>query len=112
MGRQLTYKISDDTPIPDGNTQGEHTVKVEVIYPDGTSKEVEVTINIGAPMTEKYDATAAPVEKLYGQPTTLQDIIDAVKFSPEYEENIVAAITVADTSQLPDGNTPVEKMSK
>ncbi|MCG7443921.1 Rib/alpha-like domain-containing protein, partial [Dermabacter vaginalis] len=85
--------IGDDVPA------GEHKVVVEVTYPDGSTDEVEVTVNISAkPTADDYnpqyteneftqgDISSAPT---FDDPTTddAESAPEGTKFAPKSEDN-------------------------
>ncbi|MCY3031115.1 accessory Sec-dependent serine-rich glycoprotein adhesin [Aerococcus sp. Group 1] len=110
-GQTPTVTVDDPTTLPDGNTPGDHTVPVTVTYPDGTEDKETVTVTVKPqPENDKYQPSVTPINKDYGQPTTEDEIKNAITV-PDYEENPsypgqTPTVTVDNPGALPDGNTP------
>nr|WP_263314935.1 Rib/alpha-like domain-containing protein [Mammaliicoccus sp. Marseille-Q6498] len=84
--------------IPNGNATGDHTVPVEVTYPDGTKDRVAVPVTIGK-ASDKYEPTVGSVRKPHGQAPSEDEIKRAVQLPPE-----VNGSTIAVVGQIPNGN--------
>ena len=94
------------TPV-DTSTPGETTGTVVVTYPDGTTDEVEVKVNVVDPRTdtEKYTAQGGTVNKPYGQTATANEITAAVTTNAPQDK--VQSIVVAGNIPTQGKNQPV-----
>ena len=89
---------------PNTNTPGDKTATVVVTYPDGSQDEVPVTIHVTTD-ADTHDAQGGQVTKPYGQPTTAEDVTNAVTITPDDDVAKNATVTVDDPTTLPDGKT-------
>ena len=94
------------TPV-DTSTPGETTGTIVVTYPDGTTDEVEVKVNVVDPRTdtEKYTAQGGTVNKPYGQTATANEITAVV--TTDAPQDKVQSIEVAGNIPTQGKNQPV-----
>ena len=94
------------TPV-DTSTPGETTGTIVVTYPDGTTDEVEVKVNVidARTDTEKYTAQGGTVNKPYGQTATANEITAAVTTNAPQDK--VQSIVVAGNIPTQGKNQPV-----
>ena len=105
-GEQPTYAIPEGVTLPDGTQTGTFEVPVNVTYPDGSQDQVIVTVTVGESQATTYEPTPTPVDKPYGTPTTVEDIVGNVTIPnfPTTEDQ--PTITVDNLGALPDGTHP------
>ncbi|MHA6646984.1 Rib/alpha-like domain-containing protein [Aerococcus urinae] len=92
----------------EGNDIPENT-RVRVTYSDGSSEVVNVPVVVREKTekdADKYTPEAQPVEKAHGEATTEDEVKNAVTVSNFPAEGEQPSVTVDDSSQLPDGQTP------
>ena len=82
--------------------KGTYVTPVQVTYPDGLKDYTYVTVNVAKSATELFEANGSQIDKELGQPTTEDDIKNAVTFK-DSEGNDA---TAPEGTTLPDGNTP------
>ena len=101
-GTTYEWKNPVDTSQP-----GETTGTVVVKYPDQSSEEVDVKVNVtdGRTDTEKYTATGGTVEKGYGQTATSDEITAVV--TTDAPQDRVQSIEVMDAIPTAGQNQPV-----
>ncbi|MDU5700383.1 MAG: Rib/alpha-like domain-containing protein [Finegoldia magna] len=90
---------------PDTSSEGAKQATVVVIYPDGSTKEVPVTVTVADSRkdNEKYTATATPIQKENGQATTADEVIGAVKTDYPADAEKQPEIKLKAGEKLPDG---------
>ncbi|MGV3274199.1 Rib/alpha-like domain-containing protein [Staphylococcus sp. 11261D007BR] len=102
-----TITVDDPTTLPDGTTPGTTDVPVTVTYPDGTTDNITVPVTTGEqPQNDVYEPTTDGIEKQYGNPTTEEDVTNAVTIPDYPTDGEAPTITVDDPTTLPDGTTP------
>ncbi|WP_180363573.1 Rib/alpha-like domain-containing protein, partial [Staphylococcus sp. HMSC070A03] len=95
----------DTSKLPNGQTSGEFQVPVTVTYPDKTTDTVNVKVTIGVqPDNDKYQPTAGEIAKLYGTPTTSNDVTGKVSV-PNFPKTGAQPVITVDTNNLPNGQT-------
>ncbi|WP_018142775.1 Rib/alpha-like domain-containing protein [Alloscardovia criceti] len=96
-----TYEWKDGAP--DTSDAGEKTGTVVVTYPDGTTDEVDVTVNVTDNRTDatKYDATAEALNVPYGTKVTEEALAAKVSISPTPAEGVVKSIKLAEGTSIP-----------
>ena len=82
--------------------KGTYVTPVQVTYPDGLKDYTYVTVNVAKSATELFEANGSQIDKELGQPTTEDDIKNAVTFK-DSEGNDA---TAPEGTTLPNGNTP------
>jgi LPXTG-motif cell wall-anchored protein len=93
--------------LPDGTEVGTYEIPVKVVYPDGSTEEVTVTVVVGNQLFSNiYIPEAEQIEKNYGESTTKEEIIDAITI-PDYQEGEEDP-TFTITTDLPDGTVAGE----
>ncbi|MGV3065939.1 Rib/alpha-like domain-containing protein [Staphylococcus simulans] len=105
-GNQPKVTVDNPTLIPDGKTPGEYEVPVTVTYPDGTKDHVSVKVVIGPKDSDVFEPVAGKVEKPYGTPTTIDDVVSKVTVPGYSKVDNPYKVTVDNPSVLPNGNTP------
>ena len=111
VAKNATVTVDDPTTLPDGKTPGTVEVPVTVTYPDGSQDHTTVSVTTKEPGqtvtdAESHDAQGGEVNKPYGQPTTAEDVTNAVTITPDDDVAKNATVTVDDPTTLPDGKTP------
>ena len=111
VAKNATVTVDDPTTLPDGKTPGTVEVPVTVTYPDGSQDHTTVSVTTKEPGqtvtdAESHDAQGGEVNKPYGQPTTAEDVTNAVTITPDDDVAKNATVTVDDPATLPDGKTP------
>ena len=103
-----TPVVTVDNPalIPDGKVPGEYEVPVTVTYPDGTKDHVSVKVTVGPKDSDVFEPVAGKVEKPYGTPTTIEDVVSKVTVPGYSKVDNPYKVTVDNPSVLPNGNTP------
>ncbi|MEJ7542111.1 Rib/alpha-like domain-containing protein [Staphylococcus intermedius] len=90
--------------LPDGTTEGQVLVGVTVTYPDGSKDYIKVPVVTNPPTDNvRYEPTTDGITKPFGEPTTADDVTNAVKIPHFPTEGEQPTITVIDPKQLPDG---------
>uniref|UniRef100_UPI003132D23D Rib/alpha-like domain-containing protein n=1 Tax=Staphylococcus simulans TaxID=1286 RepID=UPI003132D23D len=105
-GNQPKVTVDNPTLIPDGKTPGEYEVPVTVTYPDGTKDHVSVKVVIGPKDSDVFEPVAGKVEKPYGTPTTIDEVVSKVTVPGYSKVDNPYKVTVDDPSVLPNGQTP------
>ncbi|MHD0396602.1 Rib/alpha-like domain-containing protein [Staphylococcus simulans] len=100
--------VDDPTKIPNGQTPGVYDVPVKVTYPDGSTDHVIVKVVVGPKDSDIYEPTAQPIEKPFGTPTTVDEVVSKVTVPGYSETEKPYKVTVDDPSLIPDGQTPGE----
>ncbi|WP_409482509.1 Rib/alpha-like domain-containing protein [Helcococcus ovis] len=101
--------IDPDQKLPDGKTAGTFNINVTVKYPDGTEDHVEVPVIVNDPTkkeNEIYEPKVTPIVKPNGEPTTNDDVKNAVEV-PGYPKDAEKQpeISVDPGQKLPNGKT-------
>ena len=93
------------TPV-DTDTPGETTGTIVVTYPDGSTEEVEVTVNVVNPQQQKdkYDFQGGRLEVPFGTAVTRDDLYEKVKIIDENGQEHRIAVPKGSLIALPDGN--------
>ena len=89
--------------------KGTYVTPVVVTYPDGSKDYTYATVSVAKDYTETYTANGGTINKELGQPTTNDDLANAVTYTKDGKAATApAGTTVApkDGTTLPDGNTP------
>ncbi|UXV37796.1 Rib/alpha-like domain-containing protein [Staphylococcus simulans] len=105
-GDQPKVTVDNPTLIPDGKVPGEYEVPVTVTYPDGTKDHVSVKVTVGPKDSDVFEPVAGKVEKPYGTPTTIEDVVSKVTVPGYSKVDNPYKVTVDNPSVLPNGNTP------
>ncbi|WP_412518639.1 Rib/alpha-like domain-containing protein [Staphylococcus simulans] len=100
--------VDDPTKVPDGQTPGVFDVPVTVTYPDGTKDHVTVKVTVGPKDSDVFEPVTETVEKPYGTPTTIDDVVSKVTVPGYSKVDDPYKVTVDDPSELPNGQTPGE----
>ncbi|MCP6651900.1 Rib/alpha-like domain-containing protein, partial [Klebsiella pneumoniae] len=87
--------------IPDGKVPGEYEVPVTVTYPDGTKDHVSVKVTVGPKDSDVFEPVAGKVEKPYGTPTTIEDVVSKVTVPGYSKVDNPYKVTVDNPSVLP-----------
>ena len=90
-------------------TKGTYVTPVVVTYPDGSKDYTYATVSVAKDYTETYTANGGTINKELGQPTTNDDLANAVTYTKDGKDATAPeGTTVApkDGTTLPDGNTP------
>lgn len=87
-----------------------YVTPVQVTYPDGSKDYTYVTVNVAKSATELFEANGSQIDKELGQPTTEDDIKNAVTFKDSEGNDATApegtTVVPKEGRTLPDGNTP------
>ena len=90
--------------------KGTYVTPVQVTYPDGSKDYTYVTVNVAKSATELFEANGSQIDKELGQPTTEDDIKNAVTFKDSEGNDATApegtTVVPKEGRTLPDGNTP------
>lgn len=90
--------------------KGTYVTPVQVTYPDGSKDYTYVTVNVAKSVTELFEANGSQIDKELGQPTTEDDIKNAVTFKDSEGNDATApegtTVVPKEGRTLPDGNTP------
>ncbi|WP_344693468.1 Rib/alpha-like domain-containing protein, partial [Ligilactobacillus murinus] len=89
--------------------KGTYVTPVVVTYPDGSKDYTYATVSVAKDYTETYTANGGTINKELGQPTTNDDLANAVTYTKDGKDATAPeGTTVApkDGTTLPDGNTP------
>ncbi|MDK8174999.1 Rib/alpha-like domain-containing protein, partial [Staphylococcus simulans] len=105
-GNQPKVTVDNPALIPDGKVPGEYEVPVTVTYPDGTKDHVSVKVTVGPKDSDVFEPVAGKVEKPYGTPTTIEDVVSKVTVPGYSKVDNPYKVTVDNPSVLPNGNTP------
>ncbi|WP_148130413.1 Rib/alpha-like domain-containing protein, partial [Staphylococcus sp. HMSC059E03] len=105
-GNQPKVTVDNPALIPDGKVPGEYEVPVTVTYPDGTKDHVSVKVTVGPKDSDVFEPVAGKVEKPYGTPTTIEDVVSKVNVPGYSKVDDPYKVTVDNPSVLPNGNTP------
>ncbi|RIN55060.1 YSIRK-type signal peptide-containing protein [Staphylococcus simulans] len=105
-GNQPKVTVDNPALIPDGKVPGEYEVPVTVTYPDGTKDYVSVKVTVGPKDSDVFEPVAGKVEKPYGTPTTIEDVVSKVTVPGYSKVDNPYKVTVDNPSVLPNGNTP------
>ncbi|PTJ22626.1 hypothetical protein BU039_07480 [Staphylococcus simulans] len=105
-GNQPKVTVDNPALIPDGKVPGEYEVPVTVTYPDGTKDHVSVKVVVGPKDSDVFEPVAGKVEKPYGTPTTIEDVVSKVTVPGYSKVDNPYKVTVDNPSVLPNGNTP------
>ncbi|UXR39036.1 Rib/alpha-like domain-containing protein [Staphylococcus simulans] len=105
-GNQPKVTVDNPTLIPDGKVPGEYEVPVTVTYTDGTKDHVSVKVTVGPKDSDVFEPIAGKVEKPYGTPTTIEDVVSKVTVPGYSKVDNPYKVTVDNPSVLPNGNTP------
>ncbi|MGN5892994.1 Rib/alpha-like domain-containing protein [Staphylococcus simulans] len=105
-GNQPKVTVDNPALIPDGKVPGEYEVPVTVTYPDGTKDHVSVKVVVGPKDSDVFEPVAGKVEKTYGTPTTIEDVVSKVTVPGYSKVDNPYKVTVDNPSVLPNGNTP------
>ncbi|SQE73114.1 Rib/alpha-like domain-containing protein [Staphylococcus simulans] len=105
-GNQPKVTVDNPALIPDGKVPGEYEVPVTVTYPDGTKDHVMVKVTVGPKASDVFEPVAGKVEKPYGTPTTIEDVVSKVNVPGYSKVDDPYKVTVDNPSVLPNGNTP------
>nr|WP_311565163.1 Rib/alpha-like domain-containing protein [Peptoniphilus grossensis] len=84
--------------LPDGKTSGQHEIKVEVKYPDGSTDEVTVKVIVAKSQAESYVAETRTLEVNKNEVLTLEKLKKGIANLPE--EVKVDIKENADTSEV------------
>ncbi|MCO4333221.1 Rib/alpha-like domain-containing protein [Staphylococcus hyicus] len=104
-GQQPTISIDDVTTLPDGMSPGSYNIPVTVTYPDGSIDHISVAVTVGQTQATSYQPIVSPINKTYGNPTTVDDVIQHISIPGYPETGKPVIITVDQVSALPDGLT-------
>ncbi|WP_275114556.1 Rib/alpha-like domain-containing protein [Staphylococcus simulans] len=104
-GNQPKVTVDNPALIPDGKVPGEYEVPVTVTYPDGTKDHVSVKVVVGPKDSDVFEPVAGKVEKTYGTPTTIEDVVSKVTVPGYSKVDNPYKVTVDNPSVLPNGNT-------
>ncbi|MCO4329240.1 Rib/alpha-like domain-containing protein [Staphylococcus hyicus] len=104
-GPQPVITVNDPSQLPNGTTPGTVNVPVTVTYPDGSIDHISVAVTVGQTQATSYQPVVSPINKTYGNPTTVDDVIQHISIPgyPEMGKSVI--ITVDQVSALPDGLT-------
>ncbi|RIN52991.1 YSIRK-type signal peptide-containing protein [Staphylococcus simulans] len=105
-GNQPKVTVDNPALIPDGKVPGEYEVPVTVTYRDGTKDHVSVKVVVGPKDSDVFEPVAGKVEKTYGTPTTIEDVVSKVTVPGYSKVDNPYKVTVDNPSVLPNGNTP------
>ena len=75
--------IIDGQNLPDGKTSGQHEIKVEVKYPDGSTDEVTVKVIVAKSLAETYVAETETLEVNKNEVLTLEKLKKGITNLPE-----------------------------
>lgn len=84
--------------LPDGKTSGQHEIKVEVKYPDGSTDEVTVKVIVAKSQAESYVAETKTLEVNKNEVLTVEKLKEGIANLPE--EVKVDIKENADTSEV------------
>lgn len=112
-GSDVTDKVKDYRweKTPDVSKEGEFDNAVIITYEDGTSERVptKIIVKDNREDREKYEPETNEITKEFGNPTTEEEVKDAVKIPAYPADKKAPEIKVDDPSSLPDGKTPGNK---
>src|SRR5699024_5749842 len=98
------FTIKEDTNLPDGKISGEYKVPVIVTYPDNSTDEIEVTINVKEkPDIELYKPVADSIEKNFGENTTQEEVFSKITIPDYPKDKQKPEFTIKEDTNLPDG---------
>ena len=95
---QPSKTIIEGQNLPDGKTSGQHEIKVEVKYPDGSTSEVTVKVIVAKSQAETYEAKTKTLEVNKNEVLTLEKLKGGITNLPQ--EVKVDIKENADTSEV------------
>ncbi len=85
-----------------------YRIPVVVNYADGSSETAFAKVSVTSPLSEKYLPKAEIIDKNYGEPTTEEEVFDAVTI-PDYPvDEEQPTLTIPEGTDLPDGTASGE----